>query len=198
MNTSFTATAGVVPAPADQAPAKVAIPQYGIRRILVVWAAAALPMGALAWLVAPALEDSFAGAGTVPMAKALFVCLTGGLIWQFALLVALLRREQGTLRWSTTREALWLRSPQSPRSGRVGGRIWLILVPLILVAVAVFDGVPCVNGPSNRDFEVPRLTRRPRIPQRRLGLVRTDPGHASCSTPCSARSCSSAGSCFRA
>ena len=36
MDSSFAATAGVVPAPADQAPAKVAIPQYGIRRILAV------------------------------------------------------------------------------------------------------------------------------------------------------------------
>jgi len=145
MTTSFAPTAGVVPAPADQAPAKVAIPQYGIRRILAVWAAAALPMGALAWLVAPALRDSFAGTGSVQMAKALIVCLTAGLIWQFVLVVALLRREQGTLRWSTTREALWLRSPQSPRSGRVGGRIWLILVPLILAA-AVFDGVHPGDG----------------------------------------------------
>ena len=184
MNTSFAPTAGVVPSPAHQEPATVdipatvAIPQYGIRRILAVWAAAALPMGALAWLVAPALKDSFAGTGSVQMAKALIVCLTAGLIWQFVLVVALLRREQGTLRWSTTRDALWLRSPQSPRSGRVGGRIWLILVPLILAATFI-DGVPFVNGPSNRDFGTfHRLTRRPRIPQRRLGLVRTDPGLA--------------------
>ena len=151
MNSSFAPTPGLVPSPAHQAPAQVAIPQYGMRRILAVWAAAALPMGALAWLVAPALKDSFAGTGSVQMAKALIVCFAAGLIWQFVLVVALLRREQGTLRWSTTREALWLRSPQSPHSGRVGGRNWLILVPLILVA-AVFDGVPIVNGPSNRDF----------------------------------------------
>ena len=72
--TSFAPTAGVVPSPAHQAPASVAIPQYGIRRILAVWAAAALPMGALAWLVAPALKDSFAGTGSVQMAKALIVC----------------------------------------------------------------------------------------------------------------------------
>ena len=144
-------TTSLAPSPADQAPAKVAIPQYGIRRILAVWAAAALPMGALAWIVAPALKNSFAGTGSVQMAKALFVCLTAGLVWQFIMVVALLRREQGTLRWSTTREALWLRSPQSPRSGRVGGRIWLILVPLMLVATVV-DGVPFVSGPSNRDF----------------------------------------------
>jgi membrane protease YdiL (CAAX protease family) len=151
MSTSFAPTARVVTSPARQAPASVVIPQYGVGRILAVWAAAALPMGALAWLVAPALKASFAGTGSVQMAKALIVCFAAGLIWQFVLVVALLRREQGTLRWSTTREALWLRSPRSPRSGRVGGRIWLVLVPLI-VAATFIDGVPFVNGPSNRDF----------------------------------------------
>jgi hypothetical protein len=44
----------------------VEIPQYSILKILAVWAAAALPMGALAWLVAPALDDSFSGAENVP------------------------------------------------------------------------------------------------------------------------------------
>ena len=151
MDSSLAPPPGRIPSPVHQAPAEVAIPQYGIRRILAVWAAAALPMGALAWLVAPALKGSYAGAGSVQMAKALFVCFTAGLIWQFVLVLVLLRREQGTLGWSTTREALWLRPPQSPRSGHAGGRIWLILVPLILVAAA-FDGVPIVNGPSNRDF----------------------------------------------
>ena len=95
MSTAFAPTSGVVPAPAHLAPAKVAIPQYGIRRILAVWAAAALPMGALAWLVAPALKDSFAGTGSVQMVKALIVCLTAGLIWQFVLVVALLSARAG-------------------------------------------------------------------------------------------------------
>jgi uncharacterized protein len=151
MDPSYALTTEAVPSAVDRASAKVDIPQYGIRRILAVWAAAALPMGALAWLVAPALKTSFAGTGNVPMVKALIVCLAAGLIWQFVLVAGLLRHEQGTLRWTTTRDALWLRSPQSARSGRVGGRIWLILIPLILAA-AVFDGVPFVTGPSNRDF----------------------------------------------
>jgi uncharacterized protein len=151
MTASFAPTAGSVASTTGRAPAAVAVPQYGVRRIVAVWAAAALPMGALSWLVAPALEGSFSGSGNVPLVKALIVCLTAGLIWQFVLVAVLLRREQGTLRWSSTRDALWLRSPQSPKSGRVGGRIWLILVPLILAA-AVVDGVPFLNGPSNRDM----------------------------------------------
>lgn len=129
----------------------VEIPQYRARAIFAVWAAAALPMGVLAWLVAPAVKDSFSGTGNVPMFKALMVCLTAGLVWQFVLLVALLWREQRTIRWATTREALWLRSPRSPSSGRVGGRVWLVLIPLI-AAFAIVDGVPWVTGPGDRDF----------------------------------------------
>ena len=108
---------------ADAAVSSVEIPQLRIRGIFAVWAAAAaLPMAALAWLVAPVLADRFAGAGHVPMAKALIVSLAIGMFWQFVLVAILVGREQGTLRWSTVREALWLRSPRSPRSGRVGGR----------------------------------------------------------------------------
>jgi uncharacterized protein len=129
----------------------VEIPQYRFAKILAVWAAAALPMAALAWLVAPVLEDRFDGGGNVPLAKALFVCLTIGLVWQFVLVALLIGGEQRTLRWSTVREALWLRSPRSPRSGRVGGRVWLIVIPLI-VALAAEELVPRVALPENRDF----------------------------------------------
>jgi membrane protease YdiL (CAAX protease family) len=129
----------------------VRIPQYSIGKVLAVWAAAALPMGALAWLVAPALADRLSGEGNLPLAKALLICLTIGLIWQFVLVVVLVGREQRTLRWSTIREALWLRSPRSPRSGRVGGRVWLILIPLI-VALAAEEFIPDLSSPVGRDL----------------------------------------------
>jgi uncharacterized protein len=140
--------AAALPRAADSA---VEILQYRRRAILAVWAAAALPVAALAWLVAPALEGRFGGEGNVPLAKALFVSLTIGLVWQFVLVAILVGREQRTLRWSTIREALWLRSPRSPRSGRVGGRVWLIVIPLI-VALAAEELIPRVAMPENRDF----------------------------------------------
>ena len=89
--------------------APVEIPQYTVLRILAVWAAAALPMGALAWLVAPALEDQFGGEGDVPILKALLICLTLGLIWQFVLVVVLMRREQD--------------APLADRSGKRSGYV---------------------------------------------------------------------------
>ena len=60
------------------------IKQYTLTQIIAVWAAAAVPMGVLAWIVAPALKDSFAGAGNVPLAKALLLVLMIGSIWEFA------------------------------------------------------------------------------------------------------------------
>ena len=130
----------------------VEIPQYRLRTIFAVWAAAALPMGVLAWLVAPALKDSFTGAGNVPMAKALFLCLGAGMFWQFVLVVALVWREQRTLRWSVLREALWLRSPRSPRSGRIGGKLWLVLIPFIIAFAAGPFLIPTPASPDDRDM----------------------------------------------
>ena len=50
----------------EAAVSSVGIPQLRLRGIFAVWAAAALPMAVLAWLVAPALADRFAGVGDVP------------------------------------------------------------------------------------------------------------------------------------
>jgi membrane protease YdiL (CAAX protease family) len=136
---------------AEVAPSQVEIPQYRLWMIIAVWAAAALPMAALAWLVAPALEDQFSGEGDVPLLKALLICITAGLIWQFVLVVGLVWREQRTLRWPIVKEALWLRSPRSPTTGRVGGWLWLIVIPLILIT-AVEGVIPTPPHPENHDL----------------------------------------------
>src|SRR4051794_34821865 len=100
------------------------LPQYSRRRVLGGWAAAALPMGGLAWIGAPLLAGAIGGPAAWP--RALVLALTTGLIWQFLLVLILLRREQGPLRWPVVKHALWLHAPQSPRTGRRGGRLWLI------------------------------------------------------------------------
>jgi membrane protease YdiL (CAAX protease family) len=133
------------PPPADER----ALPQLGLRGIIAVWAAAALPMGLLAWVVAPQLADQLSGPSALP--RALFIALTAGLVWQFMLVMILVRREQGTLRWAVLKDALWLRAPRSPRTGRRGGRIWFIVIPLIL-ALAAEEMVPGLPHAVARDF----------------------------------------------
>jgi hypothetical protein len=136
-------------APEDERYASVK--QYSPAQILGVWAAAAIPMAVLSWVVAPLL-GVLLGGGDVTFIKALALCITAGLIWLFVLTLILTRREQGTLRWSRVREALWLRSPRDPRSGRVGGRVWLWVIPFFLLyGLWSFFGFD-IAGPSNRDF----------------------------------------------
>jgi membrane protease YdiL (CAAX protease family) len=124
--------------------------QYSLAQILAVWAAAAIPMAVLAWVVAPLLGALLGG--EVAFMKALLLCITAGLIWQFVLTLILTRREQGALRWSRVRDALWLLPPRDPRSGRVGGRVWLWVIPfVVLFGLWEFFGFD-ITGPSNRDF----------------------------------------------
>ena len=66
------------------------------------------------------------------------------------LALGLVGYEQRSLRWSRLRHALWLRSPRSPRTGRVGGRTWLIVLPLI-VGVALRDLIS-LPAPISRDL----------------------------------------------
>jgi uncharacterized protein len=108
--------------------------QYSLAQIVAVWAAAAIPMAALAWVVAPWLADRLEGPLALP--RALLALLTVGLIWQFVLVLILVHRERGSLGWSVLKDALWLHSPRSPTTGRVGGRLWLVLIPALLIFTA--------------------------------------------------------------
>jgi uncharacterized protein len=138
-------------APIDAGPRVRQLTRAGVG---AVWAAAAVPMGLLAWVVAPAV----AGAGASPQRFfiTLTCALTAGLIWQFVLAMAVVWREQGNLRWATLRSALWLEPlTAGGKDGgeRRGGRLWLWLVPFLL-AFLVISVIPVgpLAGPANRDF----------------------------------------------
>ena len=123
--------------------------QYDLACILGTWAAAALPMAALVWLVAPRLAGVLQGA--TALSRALILSLLAGLIWQFVLVLLLVYREQRTLRWSVVKDALWLHAPRSPKTGRRGGWLWLIVIPLI-AALAVEELLPTLPTPATRDM----------------------------------------------
>jgi membrane protease YdiL (CAAX protease family) len=127
------------------------LPQYSLARVLGTWASAALPMAALAWVVAPWLARTFEGPSAWP--RAIILSLTAGLVWQFALVLFLVRREQGSLRWRVMKNALWLRPPRSPRTRRRGGRLWLLLIPLVL-ALAIKEALPTLPTPAGRDLGI--------------------------------------------
>src|SRR5215213_1989324 len=123
--------------------------QYSLAKILGIWAAAALPMAALAWVVAPWVAERLDGPLALP--RALLVLLTVGLIWQFVLVLLLVHRERGSLRWAVLKDALWLQAPRSPTTGRVGGRLWLVLVPAVLLLGAE-EFIPAFPPVTGHDF----------------------------------------------
>lgn len=104
------------------------IPQYSLGKIILIWAAAAIPMGILGWVVAPALADDPQNPGIERMAV-----LTVGLVWQFVLVIILLYQETGTLRLSKLYQRLWLNNPRSPKSGKKRSRLWWWIIPIIIL-----------------------------------------------------------------
>jgi len=112
----------------ENSKASETIPQYSLRKILGVWAAAAIPMGLLGWVVAPAVAADPAKPGFERLAV-----LTVGLVWQFVLIMYLIYQETGCLNRATLKDRLWLGSPRSPRTGKVSKRLWFWLIPLIVL-----------------------------------------------------------------
>jgi membrane protease YdiL (CAAX protease family) len=104
-------------------------------------------MGLLAWIVAPAIAN---GDSAESLFTPLVACLTVGLVWQFVLAVGLIFHEQRTLRWSVVREAMWLRSPQSPKTGKVGGKLWWLVVPIVFGLAA--EEMLSITAPLNRNL----------------------------------------------
>lgn len=129
---------------------RTAVRQYSPRAVLAIWAAAALPMGVLAWVVVPAVAG--AGATRSRFSVVLLSAMTAGLIWQFVLVLVLVFREQRSLRWSVLRDALWL-GPPTNRAGRRGGRLWWWALA-VTAGVGVLKLMPLnLTGPVNRVFD---------------------------------------------
>jgi membrane protease YdiL (CAAX protease family) len=127
------------------------IPTWNRSTVLAVWAAAALPMALLSWLAAPLLASTLSGPTALP--RALILCLTAGLIWQFVLILIVVRREQGTLRWPVVKVALWLNGPISPRRARRDNRLWWMVLPLAGL-LALEELLPSLPPPVTRNLSL--------------------------------------------
>ena len=125
--------------------------QYSRAGVVAVWAAAALPMGILSWVVAPLVAGP--GASQQRFLIALLWAMTAGLVWQAVLTLGLLLRERRDLSWTSLRDRLWLRSPST--ATRRGGRLWA-WVPVYAHGLAALDLViqPLLfpSAPPGRDM----------------------------------------------
>jgi membrane protease YdiL (CAAX protease family) len=134
----------------DEATDRLEMPQYSLGQILAVWVAVTVPMGLLAWVIAPWLGHRLGGRD--PFIEALLLCFAVGLLWMITLVLILVRRERGSLAWPGVRDALWLRAPKDAKSGRVGGKVWWWVLPFVLLSAAV-NALPIDPiGPLPRDL----------------------------------------------
>jgi membrane protease YdiL (CAAX protease family) len=111
--------------------------QYGLTKIIGIWALAAAPMGILSWILFPALSPE-PGADPLGAGVTRIVLLTAGLVWLFVLSMIMVWQEEGDLRWTTIKRRLRLNAPRDPGSGEARRRLWLWLIPAI-IAIAVWE-----------------------------------------------------------
>lgn len=106
--------------------------QYTLWQVLGIWLAGGAPMWLLSWVAYPALS-----AGLPPIDAGLLrmKLLTVGLIWQFALAMIILYREEGDIRLNTIRRRFWLNHPVSAKTGETKKSLWWWIIPLILLYV---------------------------------------------------------------
>jgi membrane protease YdiL (CAAX protease family) len=115
-------------------------------------------MSVLGWLVAPWAARFLHTRD--PFIDSLVVCFDIGLIWMITLVLIVVRREQGTLRWRHVQDALWLHAPRDPRTGRGWSRVWIWALGFVLLS-AVINALPIdPTGPLPRDLPSAILTDR--------------------------------------
>jgi membrane protease YdiL (CAAX protease family) len=111
--------------------------QYSLTKILAVWASVTVPMGLLAWVVAPAIiPHTSLHPGLVH-----WMLMVVGMMWQFVVSLAVLRHELGGLHWPALKKRIWLNIPRDPRSGKPRKVLFLGALPAVAaVGVGAYLG----------------------------------------------------------
>jgi len=108
--------------------------QYSLWKILGIWLAGGAPLWIFAWLVHPAFSKGLPAVDSGLLWMKLNLV---GLVWQFALSMLILYREEGDIRLRTISQRFWLNNPVSPKTGKKDNRLWWLLIPLILLVAAL-------------------------------------------------------------
>jgi len=107
--------------------------RYTLWQVLGLWVAVSAPMGIMAWIVFPALKDKV----SLHPGIFLWVLMIIALMWEVFLSLAILYHETGTLNLGVIRQRTWRQNPRDPETGQVRGRLWLWLIPIIILTAAI-------------------------------------------------------------
>lgn len=111
--------------------------QYSLKKILLIWILSALPMAVLAFVITPALIPLF----DLPPLIIYWLAINLGLIWQFVLSIIILKKDGYKISWSSIKDRLWFQTPQDPNTGKASNRLFLWVIPFILLNAIVSSGI---------------------------------------------------------
>lgn len=106
--------------------------QYGLAKILCIWAVVTIPMALLAWVAAPLLIPRF----QLEPGIVYWLLMICGMAWQFIVSIVVLRRERARWSWDGLRQRLWLDAPRDLHTRRRNLRLlWWIVPGIAFVGV---------------------------------------------------------------
>lgn len=103
--------------------------QYGIARILGIWAVATLPMIFMAWIIMPRIIPFIQLSPVILY----WIIVLLGMSWLFVLSLWIIKNEQGYINWSAIQSRIWLNFPRLPLTGEPRLRLFWRLIPHIFL-----------------------------------------------------------------
>ena len=111
--------------------------QYSLKKILIIWALSAVPMGILTFVITPIVVTVTNWSPLIVY----WISVIIGLVWQFILSLIILKRDGHQLNRHTLATRMKHQRPIHPKTGE--SNYWLLLwtIPFILISALLQSGV---------------------------------------------------------
>ena len=86
---------------------------YSLKKILLIWAASAIPMGVLAYVITPEIVKFTEWSPVIVY----WFAVNLGLVWQFILALIVLKLDGNKLNWQTVVTRMKYQRPINPKTG---------------------------------------------------------------------------------
>ena len=115
---------------------------YSLKKILLIWAASALPMGVLAYVITPEIVKFTKWSPLIVY----WFAVNFGLVWQFILALVVLKIDGNNLNWQTVIIRMKYQRPVNPKTGI--SSYWLLLWTIPVILLSAFIQMGGINLPN--------------------------------------------------
>ena len=139
--------------------------QYSLKKILIIWALSAVPMGVLAFLITPKVVAITNWSPLIVY----WISIIIGLLWQFVLSLLILKRDGHELNWQTVVTRMKYQRPINPRNGK--SSYWLLLWTIPFIAISALVQSNVINLPNVDSFMTPLIKHLPKYDLSKLATA---------------------------